>query len=228
MATLTFHGHATCTVTTDDGTRLVIDPFFGDNPATELSVEEVDADFVLVTHGHYDHIADAAALAKRTGATVISTVEVVEFLATQGVENLHGMNIGGARDFPFGRLKMVHAIHGGSVQLEGGAPYTTPCAGFVIQVDGCRLYHAGDTALTLDMQLLKGAVDVALLPIGDNFTMGPEDAARAVEFIEPDRVIPIHYDTWPVIEQDPEAFRELVGDRASVEVLAPGGETTLG
>jgi len=228
MATLTYHGHATCSITTHDGTRLVIDPFFADNPTTDLTVEDVQADFVLVTHGHYDHIADAAELAKRTGALVISTVEVVEFLGTQGVESVHGMNIGGSYDFPFGTVKMVNAIHGGSLQLDGGAPYTTPCAGFVVHVDGCRLYHAGDTALTLDMQLLRGKVDVAMLPIGDNFTMGPEDAATAVEFIEPSTVIPIHYNTWPVIAQDPESFRERVGDRSEVRVLAPGDEMSLG
>jgi L-ascorbate metabolism protein UlaG (beta-lactamase superfamily) len=227
MAELTFHGHATCSIRTEDGTRIVIDPFFDGNPLCEVSVDEVEADFVLVTHGHADHISDAPALARRTGAQVISTVEVVEFLGTQGIENTHGMNIGGARDFPFGRLKMVHAIHGGSVQMEGGAPYTTPCAGYVLEVDGRRVYHAGDTALTMDMKLLEGLVDVALLPIGDNFTMGPQDAARAVEFIKPEVVVPIHYDTWPVIAQDPDAFRALVAGAARVEALQPGDRLPL-
>ncbi|MDT8340718.1 MAG: metal-dependent hydrolase [Longimicrobiales bacterium] len=227
MATLTFHGHATCSVVTDDGTRLVIDPFFGDNPSCAHTVDEVEADWILATHGHADHIADAVPLARRTGATVISTVEVVSWLGTQGLEKLHGMNIGGAHDFPFGRVKLVHAIHGGMVQGEGGAPFTTPCAGLVLELDGRRLYHAGDTALTMDMQLLRGRVDVALLPIGDNFTMGPEDAVRAVEFIEPEVVVPIHYGTWPVIEQDPEAFARRVGDRARVAVLKPGESLAL-
>jgi L-ascorbate metabolism protein UlaG (beta-lactamase superfamily) len=228
MADLTFHGHATCSIETEDGTHLVIDPFFENNPVCDTSVDEVEADFILVTHGHGDHISDVVPLAKRTGAKVISTVEVVEFLATKGIDNAHGMNIGGARDFPFGRLKLVHAIHGGSIQMEGGGPpHTTPCSGLLLEVDGCRLYHAGDTALTMDMKLLEGRVDVALLPIGDNFTMGPEDAARAVEFIRPKVVIPIHYGTWPVIDQDPEVFRGLVGDRASVKVLEPGARFTL-
>lgn len=225
MAELIYHGHATCSLVADDGTRLVIDPFFDGNPAATRTLDSVEADWILVTHGHADHLGDAPPLAKRTGATVISTVEVTEYLATVGVEKTHGMNIGGARDFPFGRVKMVHAIHGGRVQMEGGGPYTTPCSGFVVELDGVRIYHAGDTALTMDMKLLAGQVDVALLPIGDNFTMGPEDAARAVEFIDPRVVVPIHYGTWPIIEQDPERFRELVGDRARVEIL--GAEETL-
>lgn len=227
MARLTFHGHATCSIVTDAGVRIVVDPFFDKNPVCDVPVADVEADFVLVTHGHADHIADAVPLAQRTGAQVVSTVEVVEFLETRGVTHTHGMNIGGAWDFPFGRLKLVHAIHGGRVQLEGGGAFTTPCAGFLLEVDGCRVYHAGDTALTMDMKLLHGRVDVALLPIGDNFTMGPEDAARAVEFIEPRVVVPIHYDTWPVIAQDPEAFRARVGGRAAVEILRPGDTLDL-
>lgn len=228
MATLTFHGHAACTVVTEDGTRLIIDPFIGDNPLCDMGVDEVEADWILVTHGHGDHLGDTLALAERTGATVISTVEVVSFLQTRGAKHVHGMNIGGARDFPFGRVKLVQAVHGGMVEGEGGAAFTTPCAGLLITVDGQRLYHAGDTALTMDMQLLKGQVDVALLPIGDNYTMGPEDAARAVAFIEPRVVVPIHYNTWPVIAQDPQAFSRLVGDGARVEILAPGESLALG
>lgn len=228
MATLTFHGHAACDVVTDDGTRLVIDPFFTGNPASDVAEDQVEADWILVTHGHADHLGDTIRLAQRTGATVVSTVEVVSYLKARGVERTHGMNIGGARDFPFGRVKLVHAIHGGMVEGEGAGAYTTPCAGILLTVDGRRLYHAGDTALTMDMQLLKGRVDVALLPIGDNFTMGPEDAARAVEFIEPEIVVPIHYNTWPVIAQDPAEFARLVGDRSAVKILEPGDSLPLG
>lgn len=227
MASLTWHGHATCSIETDDGTRLVIDPFFGDNPLCDLGVDEVEADYVLVTHGHFDHFADCIPLAKRTGATVISTYEIVAFCQEQGVENGHGMNIGGGYDFPFGRVKMTPALHTGSVAGDESGTHTTDCGGFLLTLDGTRIYHAGDTALIMDLQLLRGQVDVALLPIGDNFTMGPEDAARAVEFIEPEVVIPIHYSTWPIIEQDPAHFRALVGDRARVEVLRPGGVHTF-
>jgi len=221
LATLTFHGHAACTVRTDDGTCLVIDPFFDDNPASDVRAGDVHADYILVTHGHGDHLGDCVSIAKRTGATVISTVELVGFCSAKGVKRVHGMNIGGAHAFPFGRVKLTPAAHGGSVAGDDGT-HTTPCAGILIEFDGRRFYHAGDTALIMDLQLLRGRVDVALLPIGDNFTMGPEDAARAVDMIEPRVVIPIHYSTWPIIQQDPEDFKRLVGDKALVEILAPG------
>jgi L-ascorbate metabolism protein UlaG (beta-lactamase superfamily) len=227
MATLTFHGHATFSLRTSKGARLVFDPFFTENPLADVGVEDVEADYVLVSHGHADHFGDCVPLAKRTGATVISTVEIVRFCREQGVKAGHGMNIGGAHRFPFGRVKLTAALHTGTVAGDEQGTHTTVSCGFLVEVDGVRLYHAGDTALTFDMQLLKGQVDVALLPIGDNYTMGPEDAARAVELIEPRLVIPMHYDTWDLIAQDPEAFRALVGDRARVQVLGPGGEYRL-
>jgi L-ascorbate metabolism protein UlaG (beta-lactamase superfamily) len=222
MARLTYHGHATCTLETDDGTRLVIDPFFDDNPACRVSAADVQADYILVSHGHGDHFSDCIPIARRTGATVIGTFELVSFCLEKGVKNGHGMNIGGGYDFPFGRVKLTPALHTGSVAGDTDGTHTTDCSGFLITFNGKRVYHAGDTALTMDLMLLKGQVDVALLPIGDNYTMGPDDAARAVEMIEPKVVVPIHYNTWPVIAQDPEVFREKVGDRAVVEILAPG------
>ena len=225
MATLTWHGHSCFTLDTDDGTRIVIDPFFEDNPVTDRKIADIDrVDYILVSHGHFDHFADCIPLAKRTGATVVSTFELVSFCQQQGVEKGHGMNIGGSHAFPFGRVKLTPALHTGSVAGDESGTFTTDCSGFLITLrNGTRIYHSGDTALILDMQLLRGQVDVALLPIGDNFTMGPEDAARAVEFIEPKTVIPMHYNTWELIAQDPEEFRRLVGGRARVEVLEPGG-----
>jgi L-ascorbate metabolism protein UlaG (beta-lactamase superfamily) len=227
MAKLHYHGHSTCTIETNDGTKLVIDPFFGDNPATELTVKDVEADYILVSHGHFDHFADCVELAKRTNATVIGTFELVGFCQEHGVKNGHGMNIGGGHDFPFGRVKLTPALHTGSVAGDDTGTHTTDCAGFLIHVDGRRVYHAGDTALIMDFQLLKGLVDVALLPIGDNFTMGPDDAARAVAFIEPEVVVPIHYNTWPLIAQDPEVFRAKVGGTARVEIVPPGSSYDL-
>ena len=223
MAGLHYHGHSTFTLTTDDGTKVIIDPWFDENPVSDLKAGEIErVDFILCTHGHYDHFADAIPLAKRTGATLVSTFEVVSFAQSQGVENHHALHIGGGYNFPFGYVKMTPALHGGQVAGDDEGAFTTVPGGFWMELGGKTLYHAGDTALLTDMTLLKGTVDLALLPIGDNFTMGPADAAKAVEFIEPKVVIPIHYDTFDLIAQDPEEFRGMVGSKAAVQVLKPG------
>jgi L-ascorbate metabolism protein UlaG (beta-lactamase superfamily) len=223
MTTLTYHGHSTFSLVTEDGTRILIDPWLDENPASDLSTEEIDRlDYILCTHGHADHFADAIPLALKTGATLISTFEIVSFAQSQGVENAHPLHIGGGYRFPFGYVKMTPALHGGQVHGDPTGAWTTVPGGFWIELEDTRIYHAGDTALLMDMQLLKGKVDVALLPIGDNFTMGPQDAAMAVSFIEPTIVVPMHFNTFPVIEQDPEVFRDLVGTAAKVEILNPG------
>lgn len=224
MATLTWHGHS-CFMLEHDGTRILIDPWLDGNPTADIKSGDVGkVDYILVSHGHSDHFADCVKIAKKTGATVISTFELVSFCQKQGVRNGHGMNIGGAYLFPFGRVKLTPALHTGSIAGDEEGTHTTDCSGFLVSLDGGpSIYHAGDTALIMDMQLLQGRVDVAILPIGDNFTMGPEDAARAVEMIQPEVVIPMHYNTFDVIQQDPEGFRQLVGDLARVEVLEPGG-----
>lgn len=228
MTTLTWHGHS-CFLLEHDGTRILIDPWIAENPKADVTPEGLGkVDYILVSHGHFDHFADCIPIAKRTGATVVSTFELVAFCQKQGVENAHGMNLGGAFLFPFGRVKLTPALHTGSIDGDQEGTFTTDCCGFLISLDGGpSVYHAGDTALIMDMQLLQGRVDVAILPIGDNFTMGPEDAARAVEMIQPEVVIPMHYDTFEVIEQDPEGFRQMVGDTARVEVLRPGGSIEL-
>lgn len=229
MSRITFHGQSTFTLEAPDGTRIVIDPWFDDNPLATVGPEEVGkVDYIFCTHGHYDHFADAVPLAKRTGAQVVGTVEIVGYVQSQGIEDVHPMNVGGGCTFPFGYVKMTPALHGGMVAGDETGRFTTFPAGFLFNLGDCRLYHAGDTALTMDMKLLNGKVDVALLPIGDNFTMGPEDAATAVEFIGPSTVVPMHYDTYPLIRQDPEAFRRKVGTRATVEVLMPGETLELG
>ena len=224
MSKLTFHGHACVDIETGDGTKLWIDPFLSDNPLADIGPDDVGkADYVLFTHGHGDHVGDGFEIAKRTGAMVISTFEIVSFAQeVHGIENAHPLHIGGGYNFPFGRAKMTPALHGGAVQGDESGQYTTVPGGFLLTLDGTNVYHAGDTALIADMGLLKGQVDIALLPIGDNFTMGPEDAVRAVEMIEPEVVIPIHYNTFEVIEQDPKAFAASVADRAKVVMLEPG------
>lgn len=227
MAKLTFHGQSTFTVETADGTRLVIDPYFDENPLSQIKCSEVGAvDYILCTHGHTDHFADAIPLARRTEAMVVSTYEIAAFADSQGIAKTHRMHIGGAHNFPFGRVKMTPAAHGGQVHGDTTGQYTTVPGGFLLELDGCRIYHAGDTGLMMDMQLLRGQVDIALLPIGDNFTMGPEDAARAVDFIRPEIVVPVHYNTWPLIAQDPEKFRDLVGDLAQVDIIEAGDTIT--
>ncbi|HUE76468.1 MAG TPA: metal-dependent hydrolase [Longimicrobiales bacterium] len=224
MPRLTWHGHSTFTLETDQGHRLLFDPFLDDNPRADVRVEDVGAlDYILISHGHHDHFEDAIPLAKETGATILAIYEIAAFCESRGIRKTRGLNIGGGARFPFGYARMTPALHSGQVAGDESGRHTAPAAGWWLDlIGGKRLYHAGDTALMTDMQLLKGKVDVALLPIGDTYTMGPGEAARAVELIEPRVVIPMHYSTWDEIEQDPNAFRDLVGDRAEVVILDPG------
>ena len=224
MARLTWHGHATFSLQTDSGARILFDPFLDDNPKSAVKAADItELDYILCSHGHFDHFADAIPLARRTGATLVGTFELVAFARSKGVANGHGMNIGGGHHFPFGYVKLTPAMHSGTIAGDDEGRFTSVAHGFWIDMAGKRLYYSGDTALLMEMQLLRDRVDVALLPIGDNFTMGPEDAARAVEFIQPRVVIPLHYNTWDVIAQDAGAFRDRVGGRAGVVVLDPGG-----
>ena len=225
MPTLTWHGHS-CFELEHDGKRVVIDPFLSGNPSADVKAAALPhLDGVLVTHGHADHLGDAVPLAKRHHAALVAPYELAQYCGERGVEDVHGMHIGGGHDFPFGHVKLVTAIHGGMVEGEASMAkggYTSFPCGFVVTMGGKHVYHAGDTALTLDMQLLEGEVDVMLVPTGDNFTMGPADAARAVGFVKPKVAIPMHYGTFPVIDTDPMAFKQAVGARAEVVILRPG------
>src|SRR5579884_4026830 len=210
MLTITFHGHA-CFVLEADGHRAIIDPFLTGNPAADISLDRLPrVDAVLLSHGHGDHLGDGVAIAVRDRATLVGTYELAMFCQARGA-TVHAMHIGGGHAFPFGHVKLVPAFHGGRVETMGGR----------------TVYHCGDTALTVEMQLLAGAVDAMLVPIGDNYTMGIADAVRAVEFVRPRVVIPMHYNTFEVIRADPAEFARQVGARAPVVVLAPGQSHTL-
>ena len=223
---LTWYGHATLGLEID-GTRVLIDPYFTGNPAASTNADLVDADFILVSHGHGDHVGDTVSIAKRSGALVITNAEISSWLEDKGVST-HAQHLGGGYTYPFGYVKLTQALHGSALPdgSNGGNP-----AGFLITLtDGKKIYIAGDTGLFGDMRLIgEEGIDLAVLPIGDNYTMGPDDALRAVKLLEPKHVIPIHFSTFDVITQDENAWARQVQAQTStkVTVLKPGGVFVL-
>jgi len=224
---ITWLGHASFSIYTA-GISLLVDPFFKYNPTASGSADDISADFILVTHGHGDHLGDTLSIAKRTGATVICNAEIGDWLKKKDVK-VHSQHLGGGFHHPFGYVKLTFALHGSA--LPDGSCGGNP-AGFLITLKegGKKIYLAGDTGLFGDMRLIgEEGIDLAALPIGDNFTMGPADALRGVKFIQPKVVIPIHYNTFPLIQQDAQAWAKEVESQTStkVRVLAPGESIEL-
>lgn len=212
---LTYLGHSGICIELASA-QLLIDPFLTGNPVAVHRPEDFSPSHILLTHAHGDHVGDTEAIAKRCGAEVVSSFEIVTYLSARGLSG-HGMNPGGSFQFPFGRVKFTPAWHSSSFPdgTYGGMPM-----GVIVEAEGKRLYHAGDTALFSDMALIgQKGLDVALLPIGDNFTMGPEDALEAVKLLNPKVVIPIHYNTFELIKQDPEVFKAAVEAQTSAQCV---------
>ena len=218
MLTFNYYGHACFQL--DDGTyKLLFDPFLTGNPLATVKPDEVEADYVFITHAHGDHVGDGYDIIKRTGATAVGIPEITDF----GGEDIKliNMNLGGTLNLPFGFVRMVPALH--SAGIAGGVP-----CGYVVGIGGKVIYYAGDTALFGDMKLIgqRDKIDYAILPIGDHYTMGIEDAAKAVELLDASNVIPVHYNTWDIIKQDPEKFKSLVKN-AKVHIVKPGESLNL-
>jgi len=211
----TWFGHAALGFETD-GYHVLVDPYMSDNPACTTGPEDVDADYILISHGHGDHVGDAVEIAKRTGAEVISNFEIAGWFEAKGFKT-HPQHLGGGFLYPFGYLKLTLALHGSALPdgSYGGNP-----AGFLLTTnEKKKIYMACDTGLFGDMSLIgEEGIDLAVLPIGDNFTMGPDDALRAVKLIQPKHVIPVHYDTWELIAQDPEAWAKRVEEQTDTKV----------
>lgn len=223
---ISYHGHAVVKIETN-GKTILIDPFLTGNPLTDLSVETESPDYIILTHGHADHVGDTVELAKKKDALVIAMVELADFLSTKGVRT-HGMNIGGSYEFEFGKVKLTQAFHSTGYMEGENIVYLGMPAGILLTIEEKIIYHAGDTGLFSDMKLIgdRHQPDVAFLPIGDNFTMGPDDAAYAAQLLRAKMVVPIHYNTFPVIEQDPHSFVKLL-DEGIGKVMNPGDSFEL-
>ncbi|MEZ4873909.1 MAG: metal-dependent hydrolase [Flavobacteriaceae bacterium] len=207
------------------GTFILVDPFISGNPLSKdkVDIHSLKADYILLTHAHLDHVLDAEAIAKRTGATLVSNFEIANYYEAKGI-NVHSMNHGGSWQFEFGNVKYVNAIH--TSTFEDGTPGGQP-GGFVIEGEHKNIYIAGDTALTMDMKLIpmRTKLDLAILPIGDNYTMGIEDAILASNFVECDKVLGVHYDTFGYIEINHEEAKRKFYDAGKDLMLLEIGES---
>ncbi|HUG09933.1 MAG TPA: metal-dependent hydrolase [Opitutaceae bacterium] len=217
-------GHS-CFLVETGSHKLLIDPFISGNELATVSADSIECDFILLSHGHDDHTLDALPIAKRCGATIIAAFELAEYLGAQGAK-VHDMNPGGAHEFPFGRLKLTHAIHSSSTGGGLKPVYLGQPCGLLLKADGKTIYHAGDTALFSDMQLIgRGGIDLAMLPIGDNYTMGIDDAVEALGFLKPALAVPMHYNTFPPIQVDPARFESAAATAGFHARVMAIGET---
>lgn len=220
---ITWFGHATWQIQAPPH-WIIVDPFFDENPVCEKAAEKVECDYILLTHGHFDHVADTVSIAKRTGAQVLSNYEISNWLRKQGVASVMGMNLGGSFKTKFGSVKMTPALHSSMLPdgTDGGV-----AGGFVVESGNNRIYFAGDTALFSDMSLIaRKPIDVAILPIGDLFTMGIEDSIEAIKLLKPEYVLPSHYGTWPPIQQDVKDWANRVKAQTSaVPIVLKSGES---
>lgn len=219
---LKYFSHSSFQVTTNSSIKLLIDPFLDGNPTSPVKAADVDAEYIILTHAHGDHIGDSFSIAKRCGSSFICVNELAEYCKAKGFE-AHNMHIGGGYDFEFGRVKFTIAHHG---SMTPDNSYAGEPAGVILSIDGKIIYHTGDTGLFYDMKLIgeMTPIDYMLLPIGDNFTMGITDAVKAVELTSPKVTIPMHYNTFPVIEADPNDFKAKVEAKGFKCIVMEYGE----
>jgi L-ascorbate metabolism protein UlaG (beta-lactamase superfamily) len=219
---LKYFSHSSFQITTNSGKKILIDPFLDGNPTSPVKAGDVDAKYIILTHAHGDHIGDSFSIAKRCGSSFICVNELADYCKSKGFE-AHNMHIGGGYDFEFGRVKFTIAHHG---SMTPDNSYAGEPAGVIVSIDGKNIYHTGDTGLFYDMKLIgeMTPIDYMLLPIGDNFTMGITDAVKAVELTVPKVAIPMHYNTFPVIEVDPNEFKTKVEAKGIKCIVMEYGE----